>query len=67
MPRYVVIVAWEDRGVEDADEIEVVAENQQGAIQRAKRRWREAVFQSYPACRIVQAFILTAAKKRALA
>lgn len=67
MPRYVVIVAWEDRGVEDADEIEVVAETPQGAVQKARRKWREAVFQSYPACRIVQAFVLTAAKMRALA
>jgi len=67
MPRFTVIMYWQDGEVEDADEMVVTAATPQGAVQAARRRWRETVGQTHPHCRLVKAWILTAERIRALA
>ena len=46
-------VFWNDGGVEDADEIEVLAVDEEAAKSAAMRRWRTTVGIRYPQCCVV--------------
>jgi hypothetical protein len=53
--KHTVIIDWEDRGVEDADEIVVFADSAAQAVQKAKKKWRMTIGVRWPHCRIVAA------------
>jgi len=53
--KHTVIIDWEDRGVEDADEIVVFANSAAQAVQKAKEKWRMTIGAEWPHCRIVDA------------
>lgn len=59
MPRYTVVCEWEDRGVSDADEIIVVTDTPEMAIERARKKWRVTIGAEWPHCRLVRTFLLT--------
>ena len=56
--KHTVIIDWEDRGVEDSDEIVVFADSAAQAIQKAKEKWRLTIGAKWPQCRIVGAKVL---------
>ena len=57
--KHVVIIDWDDRGVEDTDEIVVFADSPSQAISKAKEKWRLTIGAKWPHCRIVDSKILT--------
>ena len=63
MPRYTVICQWDDRGVIDADEVIVVTDTPEMAIERARKKWRLTIGAEWPQCRLVGAWVLTPEKR----
>lgn len=57
--KHIVIIDWEDRGVEDSDEIVIFADSAAQAVQKAKEKWRLTITAEWPQCRIVEAKVLT--------
>ena len=53
--KHTVIIDWEDRGVEDSDEIVVFADSAAHAVQKAREKWRLTIGIKWPHCRIVEA------------
>lgn len=58
MPRFTVILDWEDGDVEDADEIRVLADSAGEAIDAARRLWSATKGAEWPHCRLIRAWIL---------
>ncbi len=56
--KHTVIIDWEDRGVEDSDEIVVFADSAAQAVQKAREKWRLTIGIKWPQCRIVEAKVL---------
>ncbi len=56
--KHTVIIDWDDRGVEDSDEIVVFADSAAQAVQKAREKWRLTIGIKWPQCRIVEAKVL---------
>ena len=67
MPRYTIVIDWTDNGVSDADEIQVRADCAENAVRTARARWKSAIRDEWPGCRLVRAWVLTAEKLKKLA
>jgi hypothetical protein len=65
--KHTVIIDWNDRGVEDADEIVVFADSSAQAIKKAKEKWRTTIGLKWPHCRIVEARAYTRQELQKLA
>lgn len=65
--KHVVIIDWDDRGVEDADEIVVFADSAAQAVQKAREKWRLTIGIKWPQCRIVEAKAYTRQELQKLA
>lgn len=62
--KYVLAVSWDDRGVEDADEVVVFAESAAEAKSAARSKWRLTIGAQWPHCRVTDVSILTPKKLR---
>lgn len=57
--KYVVFVSWNDRGIEDADEVVVYADSAAEAKSAARSKWRMTIGAQWPHCRLTDVGILT--------
>lgn len=63
MPRYTVVCEWRDRGDFDADDVVVVTDTPEAAIDRAKKKWRLTIGAEWPQARLTDAWVVTPEKR----
>lgn len=56
---WIVCIDWIDGGVEDSDEVRVVAPSAAAAVKAAIREWGGVTNARYPHCKMLDANILT--------
>lgn len=56
--KHMLIIDWNDRGVEDSDEVVVFAQSDEEAERKGRAKWRMTIGAKWPHCRITKIKIL---------
>lgn len=57
--KFTLAVHWDDRGIEDADEVVVYAESAAAAKSAARAKWRMTIGAQWPHLRVTEIVVLT--------
>lgn len=57
--KFTLAVHWDDRGIQDADEVVVYADSEEAAKSAARAKWRMTIGAQWPHLRVTEIVVLT--------